>query len=696
MEKIVSDSRISGLHKLDVAARLDELRRLGWLSLADVELLKQGRQVLRPAAADKMVENVIGVFGLPLAIAPNFVVNGRDYIVPMVVEEPSVVAAVSNAAKQARPEGFVAHCDDWLLAGQVHVTDMRDSDAALAELERCRRELLDAANAVHPRLAHHGGGVRDIEFIRLELDDERIAIAVHILVATGDAMGANIVNTICESLAPRIGEICDGNIALRILSNLADRSIVTANVQYQLGALATTQFSGEEVRDRIVTASEIASADPYRAATHNKGIMNGVDAVAIATGNDWRAIEAGAHAFAALSGQYRPLACWSVAADGALHGELSMPLRVATVGGTLQVNSAALMALNMIAAETSQELAELMAAVGLAQNFAALKALATSGIQEGHMRMHARSSAQTERRGMNVDLHVEPQGSAAGKVILLGEHAAVYGKHAVALPISAAVTANVTASDLGESKYISSLLQVIRQELELDGDSFGVDVRSTLPPGMGLGASAAIAVAIVRAVSSARDLGLDNETVNHVAFECEKLSHGNPSGIDNSMATFAVPMMFSNQPELKLEQLELNETPPLLIAFSSQSGSTHEQVAGVRTRYETQKIHYAAVFDEIDALSLSATKALISGNYQELGLLMNLCHGLLNAIEVSTPELESMVGIARAAGAAGAKLTGGGGGGSIVALCPGALEDVQTAFARAGFETLLLTKTEKV
>ncbi len=346
----MSDSRISGLHKLDVAARLDELARLGCLSPTDVELLKQGQQVLRAAAADKMVENVIGVFGLPLAIAPNFVVNGRDYIVPMVVEEPSVVAAVSNAAKLARPNGFTAQCDDWLLAGQVHVTDMVDADKAFAALESRRQELIDAANAVHPRLADHGGGVRDIELKVLELDDGRTVIAVHILVATGDAMGANIVNTICESLAPRIGEICDGNIALRILSNLADRSVVTANVQYQLDALATTQFSGEQVRDRIIMASEIASADPYRAATHNKGIMNGIDAVAIATGNDWRAIEAGAHAYAALSGQYRPLARWSAAADGALQGKLSMPLRVATVGGTLHLNSAATMALKMTAA----------------------------------------------------------------------------------------------------------------------------------------------------------------------------------------------------------------------------------------------------------------------------------------------------------------------------------------------------------
>jgi hydroxymethylglutaryl-CoA reductase len=234
----------------------------------------------------------------------------------------------------------------------------------------------------------------------------------------------------------------------------------------------------------------------------------------------------------------------------------------------------------------------------------------------------------------------------------------------------------------------------VRGELGIEGDTFGVDVRSRLPPGMGLGASAAIAVAIIRAVSAARELGLDDETVNRVAFDCEKISHGNPSGVDNSIATFAVPMLFSNESELSIEQLELQHTPPLVIAFSSQRGSTHEQVAGVRTRYEAQKNHYAAVFDEIDALSKSAAQALTAGEYRELGMLMNICHGLLNAIEVSTPELENMVGIARAAGATGAKLTGGGGGGSVVALCPGAMQDVQKAFSTAGFGTLLLTKTE--
>ena len=689
----MSDARISGLHKLDIAARLDKLHELGWLSSADVDLLKQGQQVLRPSAADKMVENVIGVFGLPLAIAPNFVVNGRDYLVPMVVEEPSVVAAVSNAAKLARPEGFKVHCDEWLIAGQIHVTDVADIEVALQGLESDKPKLLDAANAVHPRLAKHGGGVRDIELRTIETASGS-AIAVHVLAETGDAMGANIVNTICEALAPRIAEICGGNIALRILSNLADRSLVSATVSYSPESIATDEYSGEQVRDRIVTASEIAAADPYRATTHNKGVMNGVDAVAIATGNDWRAIEAGAHAYAAMSGPYQPLATWSAGEDGSLRGELTMPLRVATVGGTLHANSAARLALRLAGVENSRELAQLMAAVGLAQNFAAVKALATDGIQQGHMRMHARSATAGKISDPG-HLHDDPDGVAAGKVILLGEHAVVYGKHGVALPIPGAVTAKVTEADTGESQYVSKLLSFVKEQLGIKEHVSGVDVRSSLPPGMGLGVSAAMAVAVIRALSRSLQLDLDDDAVNKIAFECEKIAHGTPSGIDNSIATFAVPMVFNNESGLAIEKLTLASPPPIVIAFSPRSGSTLEQVSAVRARYEAQPERYAGIFAEIDALSSSAADALRSGDFEQAGSLMNIGHGLLNAIGVSTPELESMVSIARAAGASGAKLTGSGGGGSVVAMCPGAEESVALAFAAAGYETLSLKDTER-
>jgi len=700
----LNDSRISGLHRLSVAERIDMLERAGWLTPGDAELLRQGRQVLAPATADKIIENVVGVFGLPFAIAANFVVNGRDYIVPMVVEEPSIVAATSNAARLARGNGgFEATCAESLLAGQVHVSDIADIDAAIEALHESQAELIAEANAVHPRLAARGGGVNDIEVRRL--DD---MLAIHLLVDTCDAMGANLVNTICESIAPRIAAICDGNVALRILSNLADRSLVSARVHYRPQDLAITEMTGDEVRDRIVTASDIAVADPYRAATHNKGILNGIDAVAVATGNDWRAIEAGAHAYAAMSGGYAPLATWSVDATGNLVGELCMPLKVGIVGGTLAANAASSVALRMTGVESARELAELMAAVGLAQNFAAIRALATEGIQQGHMRLHARSATTVGSRADVPGAPATSEGAtarAAGKIILFGEHAVVYGRHALALPILDAVTADVTASDgltiavpewgIAETidnagTPIGRAVSLIIDELGLADGRFAIQLRSFLPRGMGLGSSAAFAVAVVRAFDAALGLGLDDADVNRVAFECEKLAHGTPSGVDNTLATYGKPMLFRNTGKWQVQELELIAPPPLVIACSSQRGLTGEQVAGVRQRYEQLADRYNALFDEMDALSLAGLDALQAGNHAELGALMNIGHGLLGAIEVSTPELDAMVGIARAAGAIGAKLTGAGGGGAVIALCPGAVADVADAFRLAGFKTLSL------
>ena len=309
----MNDSLISGFYRLDIRQRIERLEQRGLLSADDASALRQGRHVLVPAAADKIIENVIGVFGLPFAISPNFIVNGAGRLAPMVVEEPSIVAGLSFAAALAsRNGGFQASCDESLLAGQIHVTNIADAESAAASVEAAADELLAAANAVHPRLGERGGGVRDVEVRRLLLPGGDAALAVHLLVDTRDAMGANLVNTICEAIAPRVAGICGGTVAMRILSNLADRSLATARVSYLPEQLAVDDLDGAAVRDAIVMTSDIAAADPYRAATHNKGIMNGIDAVAIATGNDWRAIEAGAHAYAGIDGQYRPLSRWSV------------------------------------------------------------------------------------------------------------------------------------------------------------------------------------------------------------------------------------------------------------------------------------------------------------------------------------------------------------------------------------------------
>lgn len=732
----MTESRLSGFFRLPVNERIDALENGGWLSAADADALRDGRQVLSIRAADKMIENVIGSFGLPMGIAPNFRVDGCDYVVPLVVEEPSIVAALSAAARLARRTGgFTTHCDESLLVGQVHLADIGDVQAAGEAVLAARHALLDEANAVHPRLVHRGGGARDIEVHTIATDEHGEVLAVRILVDTRDAMGANLVNTLCEALAPSLADLTGGRIALRILSNLADRSIVTATASFPLRGLAKRDGDAEQARDGIVLANAIARSDPHRAATHNKGIMNGIDAVAVATGNDWRAIEAGAHAYAARDGQYRALTDWRVGENGDLVGEIRLPLKVGTVGGTLELNDAAAIGLRITAVESALELARLMAAVGLAQNFSALRALATSGIQHGHMRLHARSLAASvgtpdqhftsvvsalvesgeikewKAREILADvLSAEddpaPSSSAAGKVILLGEHAAVYGKHALALPVADAMRASVERDaeptitmpdwgvhrsvdlDAGPDQGLDAAVALIRRELGLEDQRFALTVRARVPRAMGLGSSASLAVAITRALASSYDLALDDERCNAIAFQCEKLAHGTPSGVDNTLATYGKPMLFRRGDDLETRELRLSAPLPIVIACSNARGLTIKQVEGVRRRRAQQPAHYDAVFEQIDALTLAAVDAIDAADHATLGRLMNLCHGLLNAIEVSTPELERMVGIARSAGALGAKLTGGGGGGSIVALAPGRTKEVETALRAAGFDTL--------
>lgn len=706
----MSDSRIAGFYKLDVAERIATLRELGWLSDADVARLQGGHHVLSVGGADRMIENVVGVFGLPFAVAPNFIVNGRDCLAPLVVEEPSIVAGLSSAAALARETGgFEVSNRDSLLVGQVHICDLDDPDHAIASLEGAKQALLQRANAVHPRLTARGGGVRDIELRLFALPDGRPLIALHVMVDTCDAMGANLVNSICEAIAPDVEAACGGRVALRILSNLADRSSYTARATFPLPA---------ETRDAIVLGNDIAAVDPYRAATHNKGVMNGVDAIAIATGNDWRAIEAGAHAYAAADGRYRPLTRWSVGDDGALLGEITMPLKVGTVGGTLGNNPAARLGLALTGTGSAGELAELMAAVGLAQNFAALRALATGGIQAGHMKLHARSVVASlgapdklfddavERlidsgevkawraREIIDDLQGDgagigtAQGSAAAKVILLGEHGVVYGRHALALPLPDAVRTAVAKSDRLQSDLPAEFVTALLRELGVEDDKWRIVVESRVPFGKGLGSSAAVAVAVARAFDRELHLGLDDERVNEIAFASETLAHGTPSGIDNTLATYAVPMLFRNDGRLEVTELDIGDVPPIVIAWGDDSGRTSELVAAVRARRDRAPAHFDALFDEMDVLAREGADLLRAGDWQGLGAIMDVCHGLLNAIGVSTPALERMIALARASGAAGAKLTGAGGGGSIVAICPDGIGPVAAALRAAGYDTL--------
>lgn len=340
--------------------------------------------------ADKFVENVLGTYALPYGVALNVRVNGHDYVVPMVVEEPSVVAAASNAAKMVRAGGgFSATADPPLMVSQIQLTHVPDVEAARAALLARKAELLARADRAVPGLVAHGGGARDIEVRSLGEDG---VMVVHVVVDCRDAMGANLVNTVAEILGDRVAELAGGRLGLRILSNLCDKRLVRVTCRVPADALATDAMDGSSVIDGIVAASRFAELDPYRAATHNKGIMNGIDAVVIATGNDWRAVEAGAHAFAARSGRYSPLATWRRDGD-ALAGRLELPLAVGTVGGTLRVHPTARLSLRLLGIHGAADLAMVAAALGLSSNLAAVRALATDGIQRGHMALHARSVA---------------------------------------------------------------------------------------------------------------------------------------------------------------------------------------------------------------------------------------------------------------------------------------------------------------
>jgi hydroxymethylglutaryl-CoA reductase len=386
-------SRLAGFYNLPLEERVEQVVR--WAELTDDEAtILHGGMGLDLARADQMIENVVGIHSLPLGIAVNFVVNGRDVLVPMVVEEPSVVAGASFTAKLARAGGgFRATATPPEMIGQLQVLDAADPWAARFDLLAARDELLEMANQTDPVIVGLGGGARDVEVRVLERTPAGPMVVVHLIIDCRDAMGANAVNTACETLAPRIEQITGGRVLLRILSNLADRRLARARCTVPAEALTFKGFSGEHVAQGIVEAWAFAAADPYRAATHNKGIMNGVDAVVIATGNDWRAVEAGAHAYAARSGRYTSLSTWACDADGHLVGTLEMPLAVGIVGGATRVHPLAQVALKILGVRTARELAEIIVSVGLAQNLAALRALATEGIQRGHMRLHARQVA---------------------------------------------------------------------------------------------------------------------------------------------------------------------------------------------------------------------------------------------------------------------------------------------------------------
>ena len=386
-------SRISGFYKLSIQDRIAALSEASGLSREELApLLDAGS--LPVSQAMNMIENVIGTYALPLGVALNFRVNEREVFVPMAVEEPSIVAGVSYMAKLAREGGgFFATVSAPEMIGQIQILEVADIYAAKMAIYESRERLLAIADESDPVLKNLGGGARALEVRVIEDSPIGAFLVVHLIYDVRDAMGANAVNTACEMLAPHLEKITGGRAHLRILSNLSDRRLARARCLIPANALTFREYEGERVRDGIIEAWAFAAADPYRAATHNKGIMNGIDAVLIATGNDWRAVEAGAHAYAARKGRYTSLSTWEKDADGNLVGTLELPLAVGIVGGATKTHPAARAALQLMNVRSAKALAEILVSVGLAQNLAALRALATEGIQRGHMALHARQVA---------------------------------------------------------------------------------------------------------------------------------------------------------------------------------------------------------------------------------------------------------------------------------------------------------------
>lgn len=742
-------SRIPEFYRLSVEERVRAVHERGLLTGSDFRALATGKHTLDLEAADKMIENVVGVMGLPLGLGMNLRVNDKQYIVPMAVEEPSILAALSSASKLVgQCGGFETEATDPILIGQIQVVRVPDLDQAKRALSERRQEVINLANSLHPNMVARGGGAQDLElFVHPLPSSGKPMLVVHLLVNTCDAMGANLVNGMCEGVAPLIESITGGEVFLRILSNLTDRALVRARCKIPVELLVGRGYSGEEARDGIIMAGEFAEVDPYRAATHNKGIMNGIDPVAIATGNDWRAIEAGAHAFAARSGRYTSLTKWSADENGNLCGSLEMPIKVGTVGTAVESNPTAALNLRLLGVESAIELAQVMGAVGLAQNFAAIRALATEGIQKGHMTLHARSvvtaagspqeifdevldrlilsgeikvwkaqeivaelthpvrvSRNSARKRGTEDAAL---GVGYGKVVIMGEHAVVYGRHAIAAPLPMTIKAQVEDCDEGihlliprwgvefqlasnpnERRSFERPAGVMLDELGLSGRAMRIEVFPEVPRSMGLGGSAAMAVAIVRALDKHYRLGLADEEVNRLAFEAEKLAHGNPSGIDNTLACYAKPLVFrAGNPPL-VETLNIKTPIPMVVGMTGYEGLTAKTVGRVNAAWQQDRKLYERIFDQIDTLVLRGVQAIQDEDLVTLGQLMNICHGMLNALQVSTPELEQLVDIARANGALGAKLTGGGGGGSIIALCDGDTDAVVNAIRAAGFEAV--------
>ena len=718
-------SRVPRFYRLSVEQRLAWLQRAFGLDNDDLAKLRQGN-ALRVRHAVNMVENAIGVFGLPLGLGLNFLVDGREYIVPMAIEEASIIAAASKSALLIRGGGgFTTEVDEPVMIGQVQVLDVTDLTAAQLVIRDNAARIIERANLINGRMVGRGGGVFAVETRVVEGSEATgPMLLVHLLMDVREAMGANAVNSACEAAGPLIAELTGGRVQLRILSNLADRRLARARFRLPVEKLAIEGLDGADVARRMVEASALAEHDPYRATTHNKGIFNGIDAAAIAFGQDWRAIEAGGHAYAARDGRYTALTRFHLE-DGALCGELEMPLAVGWRGGAAQSHPGVEILRRISGVGNARELAGLLAAVGLAQNFGACLALVTVGIQRGHMALHARSvalsvgtpagdvdevaAAMINRGEVRVAIAEEIlrdlkrrrenggasdrlpiTASAPGKVVLFGEHAVVYGQPGITASIDLKLTVRLSHDPDGprlihpQFKHLFPIKEsesdfarfgnAVNSALEaygLEREPIAIEVDSELQPGMGLGSSAAFSVALCLALRRYR--GLDHQRrwdpeLFEEAQRLERIFHGTPSGIDVSTVLSGGVLWFRGGQPREILPVRLPRPASALVCIAEAGARTIELVQQVKHSRQLNRERTDRIIRAIGELSARAGSALGAGDFAAVGEKMYRNHELLAELGVSTPGLDRCVDMLRDNGALGAKLTGAGGGGAVVAL----------------------------
>lgn len=717
-------SRVPGFYRLPVEQRLAFLARNYNLSEIEISNLRNGT-ALKVEHAVNLVENAVGVFGLPLGLGLNFYIDGREHIVPMAIEEASIIAAASRSALMIRSGGgFTTIIDEPVMIGQIQVLELDNPFKAAELLKVHQDEIIYQANLPHPRMLARGGGVFDLETNIINDEEIGTMLVVHLLFDVREAMGANAVSAACESAGPLVEKISGGRVNLRILSNLADRRLARAEFSLPIEKLSTKDMTGEQVAKFIVEADHLAKNDPYRAATHNKGIFNGVCAAALALGQDWRAIEAGGHAYAARDGRYRGLTEYRIKGNF-LKARLELPLQVGWVGGAIKSHPGIKTLQKISGIENARQLAGVLVAVGLGQNFAALHALCTEGIQKGHMALHARSVAlsvgvpadeveevagEMIRRGeVKVDAAEEiyqrmlnmprPKRKeeqlpvevfAPGKVVLFGEHATVYGYPGITTALNIGMKVRIShdpdgprflkprykqvftveGSDFDVQRF-SKAVELALASNGMQKEQIAIEVESDLVPGMGLGSSASFSTALCKALSKYKGNEppetFDIKMLNQVQ-KLESIFHGHPSGMDAATVLSNTVIWFRKGPPREILPIKMSHFMTGLVCMVEPGASTLELVRKVKNFRMRKPELVDSILEQIGGLTVDAGIALGTGDSRELGRLMFKNHELLVKLGVSTPRLDEAVETLLEYGVLGAKLTGSGGGGAVIAL----------------------------